>query len=165
MRVCLCILLFNSITRNRAILESTFAIPASNVQHIVPSGGSFFLLQQKVDYPSCSSWERWATVLWLGLFDRSGSNHVLIHSKYNNLMLVFSAASDCSGWYCTNNYIGDSNSCTNWNSSESSARNNSNLHCCHSKILRAFRINSAAFLYVQLYTHTYPLIKWTVVKM
>lgn len=67
-------------------------------------------------------------------------------------MFVFSAASDCSGWYCTNNYVGGSNSCTNWNSSENSARNNSNLHCCHSKLLSAFRINSAAFLYVQLYT-------------
>jgi len=80
-------------------------------------------------------------------------------------MFVFSAASDCSGWYCTNDYVGDSNSCTNWNSSENSARNNSNLHCCHSKTLSAFRtffcsfsyacVDACTYVHMYAYTHVH----------
>lgn len=72
-------------------------------------------------------------------------------------MFVFSAASDCSGWNCTNNYAGDSNSCTNWNSSEDSTRNNGNLHDCHGKILSAFGVGFCLYarVCVCIYIHTY----------
>lgn len=126
---------FYSVTKNRAIFDQLLAFRFR--MFLVPSGGRFLPLHQTAhEQLIYGSSERCCTALWFILCLMAQENGLLVHSKENNLVFVFSAASDCSGWYCTNNHVGDSNSCTNWNSSENSARDNGHLHCCHSKILR-----------------------------
>lgn len=127
-------MVFYSVTKNRAIFNQILRFPFR--MFLVPSGGRFLPLHQtsheQLIYSSC---ERCSTALWLLFCLMAQENTLLVRSKENNPVFVFSAASDCSGWFCTNNHVGDSNSCTNWNSSENSARDNGHLHCCHSKIL------------------------------
>lgn len=123
-----------SVTKNRAIFNQLSEFPFR--MFLVPSGGRFLPLHQSVSNLFIAAVKgvllpcALSSVGWLR---KTGSWYV---PTENNLVFLFSAASDRSGWDCTNNHVGDSNSCTNWNSSENSARDNGHLHCCHSKILR-----------------------------